>query len=772
MTRVTRPAAGVRGIASGGPVAHGTPFIGRAAELQVAAELLTGPATRILTLTGPAGVGKTRLALELARRTLPAFPGGAVFVPLADLHDPGGLPAALLRAVGGADRDPRDAVPALVDRLAGRALLLLLDNVEQIAHGSGLLTPVVESCPELTVLVTSRCPLGLRAERCLPVGPLGLPPAGQVPADRALQSDAVAFLVGRLEAVDGRFTLHDEDLPSVVGICRRLDGLPLALELAAARSRVLPVRAILAALEEGLPLLTLGNLDMPERQRTMAGALDWSYRLLDPTGAAVFRRLGASRGGADRNACEALAGDLGLDPVQLLDALDGLVCHSLIHRTGEAPARFGMLEVVREFAAGQLAAAGEERAARRRHALHYLALAEQAQLAGPDQAAWLDRLQPDAANFTAAVRWAVDEPEADLALRLCLALRFLWYVRGSIAEARSLFAEALALPGARPALRGRALVEAAALARHHGDLPGARHLTAEALRIARQQGGPKLLGAALLQHGFVLHLLGDYPGARSALEESLAISHGRDDRLGVARALHHLGLVAYFGDADTGLAWELQARGLALFRELGNQRHVAATLISMGELARARGEPATARELLAEAVGHVRRLDDTPLLAFALHPCAALAADQGQLHRALRLIGAAEGLERASGAPAWPALAAGQAAWLPSAERRVGPNRTAALREAGRRLTPGQAAELATCDDDRPDLLTDRERQVAVLVAEGLTNRAIAERLVVSTRTVDGHVAAVLAKLGFATRAQIAGWVAGGPAEGQVVRNG
>ncbi len=740
-----------------------TPFVGRSADLTAVGGLLARADVRLVTLTGAAGVGKTRLAVEVARRAAGDFADGAAFASLAEVRDPATVPSALLQVLGVADVGSRPPVALLADVLAGRDSLLVLDNFEHIIDAADCVATLLQDCPRLKVLATSRRPLGIRAERCFQVAPLALPEFADIVAGEALRADAVALLASRLEAVDTRFHLGDADVPVVVAICRRLDGLPLALELVAARARTLPLSAILEALEQHLPLLTGGERDRPARQRTMTDALAWSYALLDAPAAALFRRLGVCLGGATMETAAALADDLGLSDVGLLDVLDDLVAHSLVHRVDASDSRYRMLEVIREFALDELIGAGEADSVRRRHAHHFLAVAEAAaaKLHGPDQVLLLDRLQRDAANLNAALRWTIAEGNADMALRLCLSLRLLWYVRGSIAEGLSLFGAALQVPGASPRLRARALVEASTLARHHGDFEAARALVDEGLAIARSGADADLLASALLHQGFVLHLLGRYDEARAALEESLALCHAADDALGIARASHHLGLIAYFGDGDTSLAWEMQCRCLALYRRLRNQRHAATALIAMVELARARGDRAAARDLLTEAVSEVSRLDDVPLLVYALHHAAGLAADEAHPSRAVRLLGAAQGLERASGAAPWPAVAAGQERWLPRVERRLGARRVAALLEAGRRMSAADAVALATASDDDRDPLTAREHEIAALVADGLTNRAIAERLVVSERTVDGHVARILRKLGFSSRAQIAAWVVG-----------
>ncbi len=724
-----------------------TPFVGRRAELEALTSLVGQPGVHLVSLCGPAGVGKTRLAIELGRNL--AGHGPVRFVSLAELRDPGLIGAALLSALGTADAGAGDPVVRAAEVLGDDPGLLLLDNLEQLLPSAA--APVVallEECPGLTVVVTSRHPLEVRAERVVPVAPLDLG-----------TTDAVAFLQARLEALDPtRDWGAQPDL--LAELARRLDGLPLALELVAARARVLTLEAIRDGLGRPLDVLGSGGPDVPDRQRTMRDALAWSFALLPDASAAVLRRLGVCVGGAAPALVEALAADLQLSEAALLDCLDDLVSHSLVTRDGTG--RFRVLEVVREYAEEQLDQVGERPQARDRHARALLELAERAGdgLAGPEQGAWLDLLQEEAANLGVAVRYALETADAELALRLCLGLRFLWYVRGPLVEGQAAFTAALALPGAPPVLRTRALLESAALARHRGELAVARALAQQGLDAARTGDDPGLLPPALLQLGFVLHLSGDYAAAGPLLEECRALREASGDRLGTARVLHHLGLVAVHGTGDLDAAVELQGRALALFRELGNARHVATTLIATADLARRRGDPVTARALLAEALGVIDDLQDAPLSSYALFTAAEVAADEGRASAAVRLVGAAESVARTCGAPPWPAVAASTAAWLSGVVARYGSPRVDGLRAAGAGLSGSERTALALRaeeSDERP--LTAREHEVAELVADGLTNRAIAARLVISDRTVDGHVANVLTKLGLSSRAQVAAWV-------------
>ncbi|GAC1611594.1 MAG: LuxR family transcriptional regulator [Mycobacteriales bacterium] len=728
-----------------------TPFVGRAADLAALERLVREPAVRLVTLMGPAGVGKTRLAIELSRRVAPET---AHFVSMADVADPHLVGSALLAALGVPDAGAGDTVDRVAELLGVEPGLLVLDNFEQLLPAATAIAALLERCPGLTMLITSRHPLGIRVERTYPVAPLAVPAS----VSESLRCDAVALLLDRLVALDPT-AAWDGDPELLAEICRRLDGLPLAIELAAARARVLTLEAIRDGLVRRLDLLGRSPVDLPGRQRTMRDALLWSYAMLPQDSAALFRRLGVCVGGANLQTVRLLAADLGLQGSVLLDALEDLVAHHLVMRT--TGGRYRMLEVVRELALEQLAAGGELALASNRHARTFLDLAEEAaaRVDGAEQLAWLDALAEDAPNLTSAVRHALATSDVKLAVRLCLALRFLWYVRGPLLEGQSFFAATLALPGVPEPLRTRALVEAAALARHRGALESAQALAEEGLASARALDDPALIATALLQTGFVRHLRGRYDQARTALEECLTIRQLADDRLGTARALHHLALTALHGEGNVGLAAALQDRCLALFLEIGNLRHVAATLIALAEVARVRGEPDTAQGHLAEALELIVGLQDQPLLGYALHGAAAVAADQDRVSPAIRLLGAAEAVERACGSPPWPAVVAGDQRWLSGVVARYGRPRAHALRTAGETLSAAEAVALATRRiDAHLAPLTEREQHIAGLVAHGLTNRGIAAQLVISARTVDGHVARILTKLGFSTRAQIAAW--------------
>ncbi|CAA9576383.1 MAG: Transcriptional regulator, AfsR family, partial [uncultured Thermomicrobiales bacterium] len=448
-----------------------TPFLGREREVAEVTGLLRRGEARLLTLAGPGGVGKTHLALAAAAELLDAFPDGAWFVDLAPLADPALVPTAVATALGLREAGGRPPADAAANHLRDKAALLVLDNWEHLLGAAPFVADLLAACPRLAVLATSRAPLRLRGEREHPVGPLALAdPAADAAA--LAGSEAVALFVERARAVKPGFALDETNAVAVAGIVRRLDGLPLAIELAAARVRVLAPPALLARLDRALPLLTSGPRDAPARQRTLRDAIAWSHGLLSPDERDLFRRLAVFVGGFTLEATEAVA-DLGGE-LDALGGLEGLAEDSLL-RPAEGPGgepRFTMLATVREFAREQLEASGEAAVAHGRHAAFFTVLAESAapELTGPDQGAWLARLEAEHDNLRAALVWAEGhEPES--CLRLAGALWRFWYARGHLAEGLRRLEAAVARADGRPAdACARALLGAGVLADLQGDL--------------------------------------------------------------------------------------------------------------------------------------------------------------------------------------------------------------------------------------------------------------------------------------------------------------
>ena len=744
-----------------------TPFIGRARELSSLANLLADPVRRLVTVVGAPGVGKTRLALEAARRSAGRFSDGVVEVSLAALRDTSQVAPTLLAAAGGIDIGTTEPVSQLVRALGSNRALLVVDNAEHLLDCGTLLGELVGGCPELTVLVTSRQPLGLSGERVLALSPFDAPDPGGLGEEQLRGLEAVALLSDRLQAAGTSLDGSTETLRRLAGICRLVDGLPLAIELAAARGRVQSVPGIRTELERRRLRLDRGPRDAEPRHRTMRDAIAWSLELLDARSARTFAHTSVFASGWTLDGLAAVLPGTG--EAELAGTLDDLVDRSLVLvEPGDGCARYRMLEVVREFAFEQLRPDDRD-AASRRHAGHLLQVATAAAaFGGADLLGSLDRLEAERDNLRGALRWAVSAGDTATAEGLCLAQRMLWYVRGPLHEGCDAFEAALALAPEDLARRSRVLAEAAALERQRGRLGRAASLAEEATVFARRAGDQLVLAGALLQQGFVAHLSGEFDRARALLEESAGLADGRDE-VAVARALHHLGLVLHFGGGLDVEAADLQRRALEIYRAHGNLRQVATLQVGIAELERCRGDLGAAHEAMSEALRVFSELGDLPVLSYALQEAASIAATEGRHDRALRLLGAADRVEAITGAPTWPVLLRASEGWLPGAVAALGAARAAQLRQSGSTLEPRQAIAFAGGDEDEAAAehrLSRREREVACLVADGLTNREIGARLFLSERTVDGHVARILGKLDFRSRTQIATWVSLGGVAG------
>ncbi len=619
-----------------------TPLIGREREVADAQEALRrGDASRLLTLVGPAGVGKTRLGLAVAAEILPDVADGVFLVVLAPLTDPTLVAAAIAGALGLHERGGQPLQEALVAYLRDKRILLLLDNFEHVVAAAPVLADLLAACPHLRLLVTSRSPVHVRGERVRPVPPLAVPdPASMPPLDTLATIPAVALFVERATAVAPDFALVSENAVAVAAICRRLDGLPLAIELAAARVTLLPPHALLERLEYRLPLLVGGACDLPERQQTLRAAIAWSYDLLHAGEQALFRRLGVFAGGVALAAVEAVCGVGGDLEGDALAWLTGLVDKSLLQRA-EGPGgepRVGMLETLREYARERLVAHGELEATERAHAAYYLALAERAEpeLTGPGQAVWLARLEREHDNLRAALRWSREGGEVEVGLRLAGALWRFWYTRGHISEGRR-WLEPL-LDDRREAVstvRARALNGAGNLAWVHGDYARARTAHEKSLTLRRALRDTQGIAMALGNLGLVAKATGDlqpirkivreayaaaervfrhFPDrllaqARRLLQESLALWRELGDTWGIALALSNLGLVIQ-NQGDDGLAEALYTESLALRQQRGDTAGIALSLDNLGNLAYMQGNLARAKTLHEESLTLKREVGD------------------------------------------------------------------------------------------------------------------------------------------------------------------
>jgi len=596
-------------------------LIGRENELATLREMLVAPETKLVTLTGPGGTGKTRLALQAAAEALDAFPDGVWLVPLATLSDPALVPEAIATALGVRQAPGEQVLSRLTEHLRSRHTLLVLDNLEQLVDAAPMIGRLIEEAPRLVVLATSREPLRLRAERELPIAPLPVPTGGApISPEEALASPAVQLFVERAKAVKPGFVLDASNVAEVVAICRRLDGLPLAIELAAARVRILTPAALLARLDQRLAILTGGARDLPARQQTLRATIEWSHDLLEPPERALFARLGVFAGGCSFEAAEAICGAAGGLEIDLFDGVASLVQKSLLRQV-EGPggeARFTMLQTILEFAQERFRELPEAAELRRVHAETFLDLAEAADWSDPSREVdFLDRLEADHANLRLSVDTYQGQGEEGVAerLRLVSALAYFWWVRGHLTEGRQMIDRALAAPGAGdPQDRAGALSGAALLAESQGDLEQAEGLHTEALELCRQAGDANGIARALSDLGMIARQRGDLETARSRHKEALEAWRSAGDAAGIATAILDLaGLRLLAGDYN-GAEPEL-LESLRLFQQIKDESGAASALQTLGVLASATGDFATAAARFEKSLSLWRILSNQQMIA-------------------------------------------------------------------------------------------------------------------------------------------------------------
>ena len=753
-----------------------TAFVGRESLIDAVRARLLRPDVRLLTLTGPGGTGKTRLALQAAGDVLDQFPDGVFFVELASLSDPDLVAPAIAQVVGLKETSGRPPLEALISALRQRRMLLVLDNFEHLLasppHGSAPPVPaparalsrtpargvatdaaaLMGAAPLLKVLVTSRAPLRLYGEHELPVPPLALPDRRAAPtAEHVAQFEAVRLFAERAQAARPDFGVGDENAGTVAEVCRRLDGLPLAIELAAARLRALPVAALLARLERRLPLLTGGARDLPARQQTLRDTIGWSYDLLGPREQTLFRRLAVFRG-CTLDAVEAVcagtpAATTGAAfPPLAGDALDGvtaLVEQSLLKReeTPDGQPWYIMLETVREFAWEQAAGAGEAAALRRRHAAYYAELADEAAAAlhGPDQLLWLRRLLDEQDNLRAALEWATSGAKDGAAdagaagLRLAGALEWYWALTAQLDEGRGWLERALvhdAAEGgdARSVHAGQALLRADALgaagylAHLRNDFAAARRFHEESLALYRREGDPRATGRAAAKLAFAALHQGDLETAERLGREGLTLCRAGGDAwcIGFTQCIVG-GLMLRSGDLDG--AAEAAKESLARFRECGDRWGIAWALHAVGQVALHRGQLAPAAARYQERLALCRELGNKTAEAHALDVLGTIARLEGELERAEALFQQSLALRREWSEWDRPSVAYLLAALAGTA---LGQRRRAAARE---RVWEGLAALREAPDvEDQPSrsaLAALLEAGVELCVLEGVAAAAL-----------------------------------------------
>jgi predicted ATPase/DNA-binding XRE family transcriptional regulator len=637
--KVATPATGVVEAVLPSPP---TPLVGRERELgEIAELLLAGPRARLLTLTGVGGVGKTRLAVEAARDAQDRFSDGAAFVGLASLPDPSLLAPTLLRSLGLREAEGRIPGEALRYHLREKNLLLVLDNLEHLLDAAAEVAVLIEACPELVVLATSRAPLRVRGEQEYPVPPLALPSStvGSSEAD-VLGAPSGRLFLERARAVSPGFEITEGNAPAVAAICWRLAGLPLALELAAAKARVLEPAALLPRLDRALG--TAWARDLPERQRTMRATLDWSYDLLGDEERALFRRLSTFSGGFGLETAEQVCAFGEIGPEEIFEVLARLTEQSLVTVGLDASGtRYGMLEPVRQYALGRLEESGESAAVRERHAAHFLAMAEAAQprFLGPEYQAQSARLDAEHGNLRAALRWASESGEVCTGLRLVGALSWFWWMGGYLEEGRRwaeglLFCEQFDASRADcDSARAGALWAAGELAFVQGELaPAAEHFE-ESLALYRRLGDDAGIVAVLAELGQVARSQGDRDRARALSEEGLELARRLRDFKAAAIALGTLGRI----ERDRGNLEGAIARygeSLALFRELGHEWGSAFMLANLADAALRRGEPERAWALGQESLSIYGALGDGSGMALASIGLGDVARERGDEEQA------------------------------------------------------------------------------------------------------------------------------------------
>jgi predicted ATPase/DNA-binding XRE family transcriptional regulator len=664
-----------------------TPMVGREDDLARARDLLTRDGARLLTLTGTPGVGKTRLGLAVAAELAPRFPAGVGFVALAALAEPGLVGSAIRQALGVRETKGVPPMDALTAAIGSQRVLLVLDNFEHVLAAAPLLSDLLSVCRQLHLLVTSRVHLRLRGEHLLPVRPLPMPAEGESSTAALARNASVALFVQRARATSAEFDLTPGNASVVAEICRRLDGLPLALELAAPWLRLISPEALLDRLADRLQMLVGGAPDLPAHQRTMRATLQWSCGLLSESEQALFRRLSVFAGGAPLTALEAVCQAAGPLPGRMLDNAAGLLDKNLAESaTSLTDLRLDMLETMREYGRELLVAAGEADATARAHAAWCLDLLRgaEAPLRGPDQAVWLARLEREHDNLRAALRWALDGGECEIGLELAWRTARVWESRGHWQEGLAWFEEVLRRSeGVVSEARARALGAAGLLRSRHGDLDGAAEHYEASLEVSRALGDPRGVAEALNNLGNTAHSrgdleraarlyedsyelrvelddphdlamsinnvaiaaleLGDLARADGLLDKAVSLTREHQDAAGLVTTLINVGIVARRqGEHDRASA--ALRESLLLARDLGNERASAMALTNLGHVERAEGREQSARRDYAEGLVAFTRLGDPRGVAMCLEGLAATAAMRGDPGLAARLYGAVAAL--------------------------------------------------------------------------------------------------------------------------------
>jgi len=756
---------------SGNLPAEATSFIGRRRELAEVRQKLS--TARLITLVGPGGVGKTRLAIRIAAQLARGFRDGAWLVELADVRDPALVSNAALAALDLRDQAFTEPLVLLLSYLKDKELLLLMDNCEHLLGSAAqVAAEVIKGAPGVRVLLTSREPLAIAGEHVVPVPPLELPSAQASESLAQLgQNEAVMLFTERAAAASGRFKLSDANQVAVADLCRRLDGLPLAIELAAVRTRVLTVEQIRDRLNDRFGLLTGGGRAALPRHQTLRTTIDWSYELLAAAERALLRRLCVFAGRFTLDDVEAVCTSDDVPVEEALDRLSSLVDKSLVMKEDvQGAACYRLHETMREYSVLKLREAGEEIVVGERCTDYYWSRCQQAvgeaRYRLPDWLQWMD-LEID--NIRAVLRHCLTRGDARRGIDLATSIGWYWITRATTEGVRWLDELLAAGPG-NPEGQFWAYFLRGFLAVLKADPIAARPPLQRAMVTARELGQPALLAQGLSMASIAENLAGDAGSARPLLDECAVVTAGLDEFPARISLLQARALDGFFrGDIEEVKA--ASSEGVRLSRQAGDLYSLEMMLLNAGGTALITGDLAKARADYTEALKIAQRIDDRVAQYALLDGLGCVAAGSGQARLAAQLLGGAETVRTQAGARLIPILAPLIAMAEESATAAIGAAKFQTEMNAGRRLSrdeairlalgePAQVAATVSANGEGRDLLGKREAEVAQLVAEGLSNKQIGARLFISERTVDSHVRGILNKLGFNSRAQIAGWIA------------